>query len=165
MYSSSDDTFRELVEETDDDYLLSLVAFAIVEDRRVDWKKHFEEGHGREPTTEEVRNWYEQQPVGALRRAKAEAEEKLREFSNEVVATLEEEIGAEIEEEVIVREIRFVGGFWRQFRVNFSASLASAVVLALLLGLVAYMVFSDITPVDIGKGIVEQSEVGENGKE
>lgn len=40
MYSSSDDIYRELVEDSDESWLYGLVAYAVVEEQRIEWAKH-----------------------------------------------------------------------------------------------------------------------------
>lgn len=42
--TGSDDTHRILVEEAEHSWTLGLLAFAIMEDRRFDWMKHFGNG-------------------------------------------------------------------------------------------------------------------------
>ncbi len=76
--SSSEDVYRQLVEESDEDWLYGLVAFAVVEEQRIEWMKHFEEHNGRAPSTVDIQHWYEQQPEGVLLRAKGDSENALR---------------------------------------------------------------------------------------
>src|SRR5688572_5598906 len=68
-YSGADDIYRELVEESDDNWLLGLVAFAVFEEQRIEWAKHRLETRGHAPTAAEVSAWYESQPPSALTRA------------------------------------------------------------------------------------------------
>ena len=39
-YSGPDDIYQELVEESDANWLLGLLAFAVVEEQRIEWMKH-----------------------------------------------------------------------------------------------------------------------------
>jgi hypothetical protein len=72
--SGSNDVHRLLVEEAEHAWTLGLMAFAVMEDRRFDWMKHFAEHNNRPPTQEEVKHWYEQQSDRVLQDAVADAE-------------------------------------------------------------------------------------------
>lgn len=41
-YSGSPDIYRELVEDSKENWLYGLVAFAVVEEQRIEWMKHYE---------------------------------------------------------------------------------------------------------------------------
>jgi len=69
-YAGAQDTYRELVEESNESWLLGLVAFAVVEEQRVEWMRHYEKSHGALPTADQVHGWVEPQPPGALLGAK-----------------------------------------------------------------------------------------------
>ena len=85
MVSSADDIYRELVEEAEEDWLYGLVAFAVMEERRIEWMQHRETATGSVPNADQIREWYEQQPPGALLRAKGEAESALQLYSDDVL--------------------------------------------------------------------------------
>nr|VFJ46046.1 MAG: hypothetical protein BECKFM1743A_GA0114220_100326 [Candidatus Kentron sp. FM]VFJ73065.1 MAG: hypothetical protein BECKFM1743C_GA0114222_106985 [Candidatus Kentron sp. FM]VFK06431.1 MAG: hypothetical protein BECKFM1743B_GA0114221_100178 [Candidatus Kentron sp. FM] len=157
-FSTSDDIYRELVQESAESWLYGLVAFAIIEERRIDWTRHYEDTNGRPPNSDEIRSWYEQQPESELLRAKGEAENALREYSDEVIQSNIEEYGEEIKEDIIVCEIKKLGRFWPQFGVNLAGGVTSAVLFAVLLIAFAFFVLNDISPVQIGV------QVGENPK-
>jgi hypothetical protein len=61
-YCGSQDIYSELVEKSEQNWLLGLVAFAIVEEQRIEWMRHFEITNNRPPSDDEVRAWYQQQP-------------------------------------------------------------------------------------------------------
>ncbi len=110
---------------------------------------------GNAPNADEVTAWYEQQPGGVVLRVKGTAENALQAYSGEVVDAVLEDQQGEIERGIIVGEIRTQNRFWPQFGVNFVSSLAGAIVFAGLLILVAYFVFNDSSPVEIGKALVK----------
>lgn len=151
--SSSEDVYRELVENSENKWLFGLVAFAIIEEQRIEWMQHFHENNGQVPSVDEVRHWYEQQPSGVLLRAKDTAETRLTDYADEVVQEILEIEREEIEEGVIVSEIRLRGSFWRQFGINTAAGLTSATLFAVILGVLAFIVLSDASPVKFGKWI------------
>nr|VFK42442.1 MAG: hypothetical protein BECKSD772F_GA0070984_11228 [Candidatus Kentron sp. SD]VFK48247.1 MAG: hypothetical protein BECKSD772E_GA0070983_11189 [Candidatus Kentron sp. SD] len=157
-FSTSDDIYRELVQESEESWLYGLVAFAIIEERRIDWVRHYEVTNGGPPNSDETRSWYEQQPESELLRAKGEAENALREYSDEVVQSDIEEYGEKIKENIVVSEIRKLGRFWPQFGVNLAGGVTSAVLFAALLLILAFLVLNDISPVQIGV------QIGENPK-
>ncbi len=163
-YSTSDDMYRELVDESEENWLYGLVAFAIVEEQRVEWAKHYADNNGRFPNSNETGNWYEQQPKSVLLRAKGTAEAALQTFSAEVLETVVDGYKKEIEDDIIVSEIKSANSFWPQFGVNFAAGFASAVLFAALLILVAFFVLNDSSPIQIGKQLKGGMEVIENGK-
>ena len=77
-YSGPEDLYDDLVENSNEDWLLGLVAFAIIEEQRIEWMKHQTKHNGETPGHEDICNWYKQQPKGALLRAKDTAESRLR---------------------------------------------------------------------------------------
>jgi len=164
--SNSRDVYRSLVEEDEEtSWLYGLVAFAVLEERRIEWMQHFEEQNGKVPTTDEIKNWYEQQPDGTLLRAKGDAEHALQLYAQEV----EEEILASerrvIQNEVIVSEIRSLKRPWEDFGINLAAGFFSALLFAAVLTIVAFIVFADNSPVNFGKWIGnKESGMIENGE-
>lgn len=152
-YSGSADIYRELVEDSKENWLYGLVAFAIVEEQRIEWMKHHEVQNGRMPDDAEIKKWYEQQPEGVLLRAKGTAENALQAFTSEVLEVADGDARKEIEESVIVGEIRKLGSFWPQFGVNLAGGFVSALLFAAFLIVMAYLVLNDTSPVEIGKNL------------
>lgn len=163
-YSSSEDVFKELVENSDENWLYGLVAFAIVEQRRIDWMKHFQENSGAPPNVDEIKTWYEQQPKSALIEAKGAAENALQNYSSEVIESMSKDYRKEIEQGIIVGEIRSLKRFWPQLGVNFAGGFLSAIFFASLLILMAFFVLNDTSPVEIGKQLNGLGVI-DNGKE
>ena len=65
----------------------------------------------------------------------------------------------EIEESIIVTEIRKLRDFWPQFGVNLAGGFVASILFAILLTIVAFLVFNDTSPTNIGKHLKEN--VGE----
>lgn len=149
-YTGSADIYKELVEDSNENWLYGLVAFAIVEEQRIEWMRHFEECNDRPPDENDVKNWYKQQPSSVILRAKGTAENALQVYSGEVVDAALDEKRREIEEGIVVAEIRESRRFWPQFGVNFIGGLTSAIVFAALLILAAFFVLKDTSPTQIG---------------
>ena len=61
-------------------------------------------------------------------------------------------------------EIRELRSFWPQFGVNFAGGFASALLLAALITVVAFLVFNDASLVKIGEELRGNLEVIENGE-
>ena len=163
-YAGAQDVYRELVDESKESWLLGLVAFAVFEEQRIEWMRHYEEGHGSLPDAAQVQSWYQQQPPGALLRAKGTAENALLAYSGEVSAQLDADYRKEIENDIVVSEIRELKQFWPQFGVNVAAGIVSTLLFSAILTIVAFLVFNDTSPVDMVKKF-KQSPVGvEHGK-
>ena len=154
--SNSQDVYRQLVEESDEDWLYGLVAFAVVEEQRIEWMKHFDEHNGHVPDTNEIQHWYEQQPEGVLLRSKGTAENALQVYADEVLQEIIEIERREASDGVIVGEIRLARRFWPQFGTNVAAGLVSALLFAAVLILVAILVLTDASPVNLWKGMLGQ---------
>lgn len=152
-YTGSADVYRELVEDSKENWLYGLVAFAVVEEQRIEWMKHYESQNGRMPDDTEIKSWYEQQPDSVLLRAKGTAENALQTFSAEVLEVANGDIRKEIEESVVVNEIKKLGSFWPQFGVNLAGGFCSALLFAAFLIVMAFLVLNDTSPVEIGKKI------------
>lgn len=163
-YSGPEDIYRELVEESDESWLLGLVAFAVLEEQKIEWMRHHEKISGALPSTDDIRRWYEQQPSSALLRAKGTAENALQAYSEEVSAVLDDEYRKEVEQGIIVGEIRALTRFWPQFGVNVAGGFASALLFAALITLVAFLVLNDTSPAAIVNGVKQATEAPNNGK-
>jgi len=148
--SGPEEIYKELVEDSEESWLLGLVAFAVIEEQRIEWMRHQESNNGSLPTAVEIKNWYEQQPKAVLLRAKGTAENALNVYSDEVVELVVEGQHKDIEEGIIVNEIRGLKAFWPQFGVNLAGGFASALLFALLLILFVFFVLNDTSPVQIG---------------
>lgn len=158
-YAGAQDVYRELVDESKESWLLGLVAFAVFEEQRIEWMRHYEKSHGALPDASQVQSWYEQQPPGALLRAKGTAENALLAYSEEVSAQLDGDYRKEIENDIVVGEIRELKQFWPQFGVNVAAGIVSTLLFSAILAIVAFLVFNDTSPVDMVKKS-KQSPVG-----
>lgn len=158
--SSSFDVFDQLVNRGKDyDWILGLVAFAVFEERRIDWMKHFETQNGEPPTDDQVRHWYEQQTDGDLLRAEGEAENALRGFGARVTNVVFEEERISIENDVIVSEVRSLNKPWAAFGIGMAANLLSAFVFAAALVLLVIYAKSDTAPQTLSNLFV-QAEKG-----
>lgn len=158
IFSGPEDIYEELVDKVseDEEWLLGLVAFAVIEEQKIEWMKH-QTKNGEVPSTEDIKNWYKQQPSEALLRARDTAEARLTNYAQAVINTSMVDLEKGIKEDIIVGEIREIKKFWPQFGVNLAGSLASAFLLAILLiTIYTVFVYNDISPVDIGTGFGEQ---------
>lgn len=164
-YDGPEAIYKELVEDSNENWLYGLVAFAVIEEQRIEWMKHVQENTGKAPTPEQVQDWYQQQPPNCLLRAKGTAESALQTYSNEVIETALEDHKKEIEESYIVGEIRELKSFWPQFGVNLAGGFAATLLFAALLAILAFIVLNDSSPVEIVRDINGFTEESENGQE
>lgn len=162
-YSGCEDVYDELVGNESTSWLLGLVAFAVVEEQKIEWIKHWTKNNGGLPSSEEIQKWYEQLPPGAVLRAKGTAENALQLFSSEVIEENDNETRKQIEESVIVSEIRDIKRFWPQFGVNLAGGFISSLLFALLLVAIAVIVLKDPSPVGLLEKYNKVSEVKTNG--
>lgn len=149
--SNSEDVYNKLVSEPDEGWLYGLVAFAVVEETRVEWMKHFAEINGASPTAEKIQEWYEQQPEGVLLKAKGTAENALQLYADEVLQEILQEERREVSEGVIVSEIRLSRRLWPQFGINVAAGIASAILFAAILLVLYLVLLNDLSTVNIWK--------------
>ena len=149
------DVYRELVENVpeDEEWLLGLVAFAIVEEQKIEWMKHFEGNNERQPTHEEIESWYRQQPQGVLLRAKDTATSRLTDYARNAITVYMDEFKTETLEGILVEEIRETKKFWPQFGVNLAGGFVSSLLFAVLLTALAFLLFNDTSPMSIGSNI------------
>lgn len=157
-FSGPEDIYKELVDDSDESWILGLVAFAVIEEQRVEWMRHQESNDLGLPEPDEIKKWYEQQSAGVLLRAKGTAENVLNVYSSEVVESYLEDHQRSIEEGILVNEIRDLRAFWPQFGVNLAGGFVSAVLFAALLTVVAFLVLQDASPAEIGREIRQQIE-------
>lgn len=163
-YNGPEDIYDELVGDEETNWLLGLVAFAVVEEQKIEWIKHHSSLSGNTPTSEQVKNWYEELPSGAVLRAKGTAENALSVYSTEVVEEVLEDTRKEIEESVLSNEIRELKRFWPQFGVNLAGGFISSILFALLLVAIALILFKSPSLIDIAKEISSPSEVLAHGQ-
>ncbi len=166
-FSGPVDIYKELIENVpeDQEWLLGLVAFAVVEEQKIEWIKHYEQNNNRLPVNEEIENWYRQQPEGVLLRARDTATARLTNYAQNAIATYMEEFKTEIVEGILVEEIRSTKKFWPQFGVNLVGGFASSLLFAVLLTAFAFLVFNDSSPVNIGAVIGNHSGETKHDKE
>ncbi len=160
-YSGPEDIYKELVENSPDDeeWLLGLVAFAVVEEQKIEWMRHQQGNNGQPLSMEDIAKWYQQQPSGVLLRAKDTAEARLTDYGKNAIDMYMSDFQKETEEGIIVGEIRGIKKFWPQFGVNLAGGFASALLFAALLTLIAFFVFNYSSPVDIGAKLGQKTEV------
>ena len=164
-YSGSEDIYKELVDDSEENWLYGLVAFAVVEEQRIEWMKHYAESNDEMPDAVKVKEWYQQQPQSSLLRAKGTAESALQVYSSEVLDIALDDQRKSVEEGVIIGEIKESRKFWPQFGVSLAGGLAGALLFAAFLAIVAYFVFNDVSPVQIGQQLNNGSEEIGNGEE
>jgi len=154
-FSGPADIYKELVENVpeDEEWLLGLVAFGVIEEQKIEWMKHHAQNNGGMPTNEEIENWYRQQPEGVLLRAKDTATARLTNYAQNAISIYMADFEKETLEGILVEEIRSTKKFWPQFGVNLAGGFVSAILFAALLTLFAFLVFNDSSPVDIGAKI------------
>ena len=163
---SPQSVYRELVEDSTDDWLLGLVAFAVFEEQRIEWMRHIEKTKGSPPSASEIANWYTQQPPGALLRAKGEAESALVAYAG---ATVEEALQTEqksIMESTVISEIRLTRRILPQLGINIVGGFVSAIVFAAFLVIIYFVVASDVSPLSLAKEkLGQQIQENNNGQE
>lgn len=159
-FSGPADIYVALVDNVpeDEEWLLGLLAFAIVEEQKIEWMKHHAENNGGLPPDEEVKRWYQQQPEGVLLRAKDTARSRLTDYAQESINTFLVDFGKETKEGIIVKEIRELKRFWPQLGINIVGGIASSLIFAALLVLMAFLILNDSSPITIGAKLGLQPE-------
>lgn len=154
-YSGPIDVYNELVENVpeNEEWLLGLVAFGVVEEQKIEWMKHYSANGGGLPSDEQIMEWYRQQPSGVLLRAKDTAAARLTSYAEDAISVYTNDMEKEIHEGIIVDEIRQTRRFWPQFGVNLAGGFAGALLFAALLTLIAFFVLNDASPIGIGSKI------------
>lgn len=152
-YEGPENIYDELIGDEETSWLLGLVAFAVIEEQKIEWVKHVTATTGSAPTSTEIDNWYSQLPQGAVLRAKGTAENALSVYSTEVVDEVLDETKREIEESVLSNEIRELKRFWPQFGVNLAGGFISSLLFALLLVALAIVLLKSPSLIDVAKKI------------
>ena len=86
-----------------------------------------------------------------LRRATGEAENALQLFADDVLQEVLEVERRRVAEGVIVNEIRLARRFWPQFGISAAGGFVSALVFAAVLAILAFVVWQDPSPVQLGR--------------
>lgn len=163
QYQGPENIYDELVGDTETSWLFGLVAFAVVEEQKIEWIKHHSAHNGGPPSADQIRLWYEQLPPGAVLRAKGTAENALALYSTEVVEEVSAETRKEIESSILVNEIRDLKRFWPQFGVNLAGGFISSLLFALVLVALAFILFKSPSPINIAKELSTQQEEHNHG--
>ncbi|MEW5818068.1 MAG: hypothetical protein AB1798_22085, partial [Spirochaetota bacterium] len=95
-FTGPEDIYDELVENSEESWILGLVAFAVVEEQLIEWMKHQTKHTGKTPTADEIKSWYQQQPKSVLLRARDTAEARLKDYSTVIVEVVLDETRKEI---------------------------------------------------------------------
>lgn len=150
-----EDTYRKLVQQAEGGWLHGLIAFAVLEEQKIEWMRHVETISGSLPTGEEVRSWYRHQPASVLRRAQEAAEGILRGYGSELSESIEGDYRREIIDSVVVSEIRSINRFWPKFIANVAAGFVAALLFSTLLVLLTLIAFRDPSPIAMIKQVKE----------
>jgi hypothetical protein len=126
----------------------------------VEWEKHIEKLEGHPPPDDAVRRWYRDLPPEQLLRAKGEAENSLKAYASEVWDEFRSSEREAVREEIVVQEIRLSRRFWPQFGIGVAAGVVSALMFALLLLALVFIVVRDPSPIGLGRAIFGGSEEG-----
>lgn len=156
-YSGSDDIYQELVEESDANWLLGLLAFAVVEEQRVEWMKHRTQTKGK-PSASDIQEWYESQPASILVKAKAEAESALKNYAIEAVNEFDDAYRKEIAQGIVISEIQKLGRWLPQFGMNVAGGVVSSIVFSAILILFAFFILKSPSTNDIATNLKLQLE-------
>ena len=156
-YTGPDDIYQELVEESEENWLLGLLAFAVVEEQRIEWMKHRTKTKGI-PTPSDIQEWYESQPASTLVKAKAEAEAALKIFGAQAAEEFDDAYRKEIAQGIVVQEIEKLGRWWPQFGMNVVSGVVSSIVFAAILILLAFFVLKGPSTNDIATNLKLQME-------
>jgi hypothetical protein len=122
----------------------------VVEEQKIEWMKHHSENNGSPPSDTEIALWYRQQPASVLLRAKDTARSRLTDYAEEAVGNFLDDFRRETEESIIVTEIRELRRFWPQLGINIVGGMASSLLFAALLTVMAFLILNDSSPVTIG---------------
>ena len=161
-YSGPEEIYSILVEESEDSWLFGLVAFAVIEEQKIEWMHHQRKTTGALPSATEVENWYQNQPEGVLLRAKDTAELRLNDYSSEILEQVSEAQRQEMQESLLMAELKEIKKFGPQFIVNFAGGMASTFVFTLLIAIMAFIVFNDSSPVEIFSELTPPTEESNN---
>lgn len=158
-FSGSEDIFRELVEDSKNNWLYGLVSFAIVEEQRMEWMKHHLETTGTPATQADITGWYQSQPQGTLLRAQGMAEDALQNYSQEVIEQFEKDFRKEIECGIIVSEIKEGRKVRPQLFINIIGGLLGSMIFAAFLIVMAFIMFNDTSTTEIGTKLKSSLEL------
>lgn len=104
------------------------------------------------PSDADIRNWYRQQPAGALLRAKGVAESALVTYAGAAVDEALQSEQREIFEGAVISEVRLCRRFLPQFAINVLGGLVSASVFASLLIVLYLSLVMDVSPQGLVQG-------------
>lgn len=152
--SGSEDVYRELVEESDDHWLLGLLAFAVMEQQRIEWAKHLLNTTGAAPGHAEVKAWYESQPPSALLRARADAETTLKNYGEEAIEEFDDAYRKEIAQGIVIGEIQKLGRWWPQLGINIAGGVIGSIVFTAILVIVALFLLTDSSANEIAQHLM-----------
>ena len=152
-YHCAEDVYNKLVEDNEANWLLGLVAFANIEEQRIEWIKHQHATKGNAPTSAENQHWYEQITEGMILRATDAAKTRLEGYADDVLVAARYEMYKDIAESVTIKEIRQSNTFWSQFGVNVAGGFVAALLFAILLGLFAFFIVYETSPTQLATEI------------
>ena len=90
-------------------------------------------------------------------RAKGEAENSLKAYADEIWQVFLADEQKKIAESLVVSEIRSIRRFWPQFGINVAGGMVSAFVFAAILAVLAFVVWQNPSPIDLGRDMMNGS--------
>lgn len=95
--TSYNDIYTKLVEETDDEKIIGIIAYAIYKQSKIEWIKKFIKENGKKPTEEDFNNFYKIISTDTnLNGFKTQAYD----FLNEYLEVMQEEIEKEVQQKI-----------------------------------------------------------------
>lgn len=152
-YAGPEDVYDEVTRAHDAHWLGGLLAFAVIEEQKIEWMKHHAEHCGCSVTDEQVTAWYGALPETALVRARKAAQDSLDTYADDVAAAVGDALRKEVEQSLLLGEIRQVRRFWPQFGLSIAGGLASSILFGALLFFIAFLVLNERSPIAIGASL------------
>lgn len=152
------DIYDKLVENSSDNWILGLVAFAVIEEERIEWMKHKKNNTSTYPTPEEIENWYKEQPETILLRAKDTAEARLKDYSSEAITVFEETYCNDIRNSILISEIQNTKKFLPQFGINILGGLISSLIFSAIILLLWFTLVNDLSATKIVENATQKNK-------
>lgn len=153
MPESTKEVFERFTQGQDEGNILPYLCYAIFAAERYEWAERCLENYGQYPDGNEERRWISELPENYFAKIERRATNWMDEFARDYLDETIEEEKNEAVENSIRPELSSLNRFWPAFWNNVAGGVVAAIIFAIIVFAVAFLVFGNISPVDMAKEV------------
>jgi len=157
-FSGPEDVYCAAVDAAGSVWVKSLLAFALVEQQRLEWAHHRLATTGQRAGPLDLVRWYEEQPPSVITRALDGAQAALDDYSTHSMDVFDDAYRRQVADDVVVGEIRKLSRLAPQVGISVLGGLIGSVTFTAFLIVFSWFVLNEPSPNVISKSLRQHQE-------